>query len=297
MTADSSSPAPPPSTVPKPISNLSAVADGYDTFIVDLWGVVHNGVQLFPSVIDCLRALMAGGKKVCLLTNAPRRVQGNIDKLTNMGLPRECYTALVSSGEAAHHALIDRPDDFHKSLGQRCFHLGPPRDRNVHEGTGLEIVATPEEASFILNTGIDEPDEPLSLYLPILQRAYAAGLPMVCANPDLVVLSGEHRAICAGTMAAAYEEMGGAVAYHGKPHGAIYHFALKSVDHTDGAPVLCIGDGFHTDLTGAARAGFDALFVTSGIHAVELDGTDASMVALIERYQVTPRYAIDQLVW
>lgn len=288
----------PAAPFPVSIDGLSAVVDSYESFIVDLWGVVHNGVAPFPGVVDCLNRLVGAGKRVCLLTNAPRRSTGNIARLEGMGIPRTCYTTLVSSGEAAYRALKNRPDAFHQSLGNRCFHLGPVRDCDVHSELGLHMVAAPEAASFVLNTGIDDPTETLEQHLPLLERACATRLPMLCVNPDLVVVIGDRRAICAGELARAYEELGGDVAYHGKPHTPVYQLALEELDHPDGRAVLCVGDAFHTDITGAVRAGHDALFVTSGIHADELrDKPETAISDLIERYGVAPTYAGPGLSW
>lgn len=285
-------------TLPPHIDGLSAVVDRYDSFIVDLWGVVHNGVAPFPGVVECLNNLVGAGKRVCLLTNAPRRSTGNIARLEGMGIPRTCFTTLVSSGEAAYRALRDRPDTFHQLLGRRCFHLGPIRDCDVHRDLDLDIVAAPEAASFVLNTGIDDPAETLEQHLPMLERAFATGLPMLCVNPDLVVVIGDRRAICAGALAKAYEEMGGDVAYHGKPHAPVYQLALEELDHPVGRPVLCVGDAFHTDITGAVNAGLDALFVTSGIHADELREKPNSAISdLIARYGVSPAYVGQKLSW
>lgn len=286
--------------LPRPINGLSNIADGYATFFVDLWGVIHNGIAPFPGVIDTLTALTAAGKKVCLLTNAPRRAAGNIARLEGMGIPRDCFTTLVSSGEATHFALRDRHDAFHRTLGKRCYHLGPVRDCDVHDGLDLEMVACPEAASFVLNTGIDSYDETLDDHMPILQRARAVDLPMLCANPDLIVVIGEREAICAGVLAQAYADMGGTVGYIGKPHVPVYDFALASMDHRDCDAVLCVGDGFHTDITGAGRAGYDSVFISGGIHAVDLDGGDPASPAiagLIEQYGVAPTYTMRTLAW
>lgn len=286
------------SRLPEQIAGLSDIADRYELFIVDLWGVVHNGVAPFPGVVDCLSELQDAGKRVCLLTNAPRRSTSNVVRLEGLGVPRHCYTKLVSSGEAAHRALRDRPDAFHRGLGRRCFHHGPIRDCDVHHGLDLDMVDVPEAASFILNTGIDEPTETLEQHWPTLARALALELPMLCVNPDLVVVIGDRQAICAGALAAAYAEKGGTVGYHGKPHSAIYELALEELGHSAGERVLCIGDAFHTDITGAARAGLDSLLVTSGIHAKELaQGSPAEFAGLIERYGVEPNFAANSLTW
>ena len=242
--------------------------------ILDLWGVVHDGVRPYPHAVDCMTQLRRAGKQVCLLSNAPRRITSVVAKLREIGVPDEAYDHVLSSGEATHLALRDRPDDFHRGLGDRCFHLGPPRDTDVYEGLPLTVASSPEEASFVLATGIDEWDETMDDHEPMLQRIAAAGLPMVCANPDLVVVVGDILAICSGLMAQRYEELGGAVAYHGKPHPPVYH---RCFDLMAGIPrdrMLAIGDSFRTDIAGARAVGIDGAFVAGGIHRDEL-GCDA----------------------
>ncbi len=252
------------------LSGLAELSDHYDGFIVDLWGVVHDGERAHAEAADCLIRLRRLGKQVCLLSNAPRRVPAVVAKLREVGLPDDAYDHVLSSGEATHLALRDRPDDFHRGLGDRCLHLGPLRDTDVYEGLPLTIAQTPEDASFVLATGIDDWDETLEDHEPMLQRIAAAGLPMVCANPDLVVHVGEILAICAGLMAQRHEELGGNVAYHGKPHPPIYR---RCFDLMPGIPrdrILAIGDSLRTDIAGALAVGIDSVFVTGGIHRDDL---------------------------
>ncbi len=256
---------------PPTLSGLAEYSDRYDGFIVDLWGVVHDGERANAEAADCLIRLRRRGKQVCLLSNAPRRVPAVVAKLREVGLPDDAYDHVLSSGEATHLALRDRPDDFHRGLGDRCLHLGPPRDTDVYEGLPLTIAQAPEEASFVLATGIDDWEETLEDHEPMLQRVAAAGLPMVCANPDLVVHVGEILAICAGLMAQRYEELGGRVAYHGKPHPPIYG---RCFDLMPGIPrdrMLAIGDSLRTDIAGAQAIGIDSVFVAGGIHRDDLE--------------------------
>ena len=253
------------------LDGLSAIADDYDGYVVDLWGVVHNGVEPYPGVVDCLTRMRGRGSRVCLLSNAPRRVDSVVAKLRELGVPDTAYDGVLSSGEATHLALADPPDAFHRGLGRRCFHLGPPRDEDVYAGLDLTVVDRPEEASFVLCTGVDDFDETLDDYKPVLDRCCDAGLPLVCANPDLIVVVGDKLAVCAGAMAAYYEARGGRVASHGKPYPPIYHLLRRRLlADVPAARVLAIGDSVRTDMAGAAATGLDALFVMDGIHRDEI---------------------------
>jgi HAD superfamily hydrolase (TIGR01459 family) len=258
-----------PTTLPV-FAGISGLADRYDGYILDLWGVLHNGVEPYPGVIDCLDRLRASGKRVCLLSNAPRRCASVRQKLAGMGITPDHYDHLMTSGEATHEALIDPPDDWHAALGKRCLHIGPPRDKDVFENVGLEIVDDPTQATFVVNTGIDDFDETIADYEPILQACASRSLPMVCANPDLVVMVGTKMVICAGMLAKRYEELGGSVRYHGKPHAPVYRRCFDLLGLHDRQRIAAVGDSFRTDVAGAVAAGIDAVLVTSGIHLEEL---------------------------
>lgn len=285
------------------LTGLSDWADRYDGYILDLWGVIHNGLEPYPGVLDCLERLKRAGKRTCLLSNAPRRVDDVIARLEEIGVPRSLYDEALSSGEATHRAIADPPDDFHAALGRRCWHLGPPRDNSVHEGLDLVMVDAPEAADFVLNTGADGYDDTLEDYLPVLERAACRGLPMICANPDLTVMMGETIAICAGLLARHYEGLGGRVAYHGKPHPPIYHQCLALLGDMPQRRILAVGDNLLTDIVGANRAGLASLLVAGGIHAGELSGPDGrtpdpqNVAHLAVASNARPDGAIAGLTW
>ncbi|NYZ12908.1 TIGR01459 family HAD-type hydrolase [Azospirillum sp. RWY-5-1] len=285
------------------ITGLSQVIDRYDGVILDLWGVIHDGGKPYDGVPDCLDRLAAAGKAVCLLSNAPRRTAGVEAKLSGMGIGPDRYQHVMTSGEAAFEALRDRNDPWHAKLGNRLYHLGPKRDRDVFETLGCVEAASPDAADFVLNTGTLDFDDTLDVYVPVLEACAAAGLPMICANPDLVVLIGDQMALCAGTLAQHYETLGREVAYHGKPHAPVYRRCLELMGGPDRQRVLAIGDSFRTDVAGANAAGIDSAFVTGGIHREELgirwgETPDPERLAMAAATAgQTPTYVIPRLVW
>ncbi len=254
---------------------LSALAERYDGFIVDLWGVLHDGVQAFPQAVACLEELQRRRKRVLILSNAPRRAHVVAARNAELGIPRRLCHAVVSSGEAVWRHLARRSDPWYRALGRRCCHLGPERDRGMREGLDYDFVEDLDEADFVLNTGALSPGDTAATYAAFLRRARARSLPMVCANPDLEVIRGGRREICAGAIAFAYEEMGGAVRYEGKPHPEIYAMCLDLLGVPGRERVAAIGDSLRTDIAGANRAGIDALFVTGGLQGEAL-GVDAA---------------------
>lgn len=286
------------------LPGLAGIADRYDGFILDLWGVVHDGVRPYAGVVECLRALRAAGKRVCLLSNAPRRIQAAAAKLTAMGVTPDLYDALHTSGEASFEALRDRSDAWHAALGPRLFHIGPPRDNDVYDSLGDRMrVDSPEEADFVLNTGIDGYDETLVDYAPLLQRCRALGLPMLCANPDLVVVIDDRLVLCAGELARHYGDLGGDVRYHGKPHAPVYRRCFDLLGGLAPDRILAVGDSLRTDIAGANAAGIDSLLITGGIHREEL-GTvlgqlpgPAELGRLLDGNPHRPTYAAAGLRW
>jgi HAD superfamily hydrolase (TIGR01459 family) len=252
------------------LDGIAPVADRYDGFVLDLWGVVHDGRRPYPGVPEALAELKARGKKVAFLTNAPRRswaIQGLLD---GMGLDRALYDGIMSSGEIAWRMMRRRDHPFFAGLrGRRAFHIGPERDISVFEEGAAERVADPAEADFVLNTGPD-PERGTAdaeAYRPALEAAFAHRLPMLCVNPDRHVMVGGERLICAGALADVYLALGGAVLEVGKPDPAVYDPVLEMLGLTDRRRVLAVGDTPHTDLAGAQAAGLDALWALTGLAA------------------------------
>ncbi len=283
------------------IAGLGEVIGGYDALLVDLWGCVHDGVEPYAAAVDALERAKAAGVQVCLLSNGPRRTGPIISRLDEMGVPRDCYDHVMTSGEATWLALAQPSDPWHRKLGRRAYHLGPDRDRSVHEDAGLEMTAVVGDADFIVVTGTYDNDHTIADYEPVLAEAAARGLPMVCANPDLVVHIGPKLAICAGLMAERYKELGGDVAYHGKPYPSVYARCFELLGAPDAKRVLGIGDAIRTDVAGAKGAGADALFLAGGIYSDDLGGIDPPPAAVAakaaEEGHPAPDYLLPRLAW
>ena len=258
-------------------TSFADLAPDYDGLIVDLWGVLHDGVTAFPAAIDCLTQLREAGTAIAILSNAPRRATEVEAKMNELGIAPGLYDLVLSSGEVAWRHLKHRQDPWYAGLGMRCFHLGPDRDNGMRAGLDYTFVETPHEADFLLNTGAHMAEDTVETYAHELEAGRAKNLPMVCANPDLVVIRGGKREICAGRLAQRYEEMGGEVRYHGKPHPDVYDECLSALDGIARDRIAAVGDSLRTDVAGAAAAGLDAIWVLGGIHAQELQLTDGTL--------------------
>ncbi|MBY8974490.1 TIGR01459 family HAD-type hydrolase [Rhodobacteraceae bacterium NNCM2] len=281
------------------IETLSEIQNDYDAILCDLWGCYHDGITPYAAAVEACRGVRANGGKVILFTNAPRPAAQVKSFLERIGGPEDSYDAIVSSGAACQAALTSGQH------GTKFYYLGPERDLHMLTHVGLTPTAE-DEANAILCTGlVDEWNEELEDYSEQLQRLAGRGLPLLCANPDIVVDRGERRFWCAGALAQIYGKLGGEVLYFGKPHGPIYDRAFEVLAEVTGKPVaqsrvLAIGDGPATDVKGGCDYGLDTLFVTGGLAAGEL-GPDperpdqALLDAYLAQHGLTPKYAIGKL--
>ena len=289
------------------IATLSDIASGYEALFCDLWGCLHNGRAAYPAAVAALQKYRADGGRVVLLTNAPRPNQFVIAQLDRLGVPRDAWDLVVSSGDAAQYAMLSG------AVGRRVWHLGPSKDDGFFEEipAGLAgqapIQRVPlDEAEGIVCTGpFDELTEVPEDYRGRFLSAKARGLKMLCANPDIVVDMGEQRIYCAGALAGLYDQMGGESLYFGKPHPPIYDLARQRLTALTGVPaedggILAIGDGIGTDIQGGMGEGIDALFVTGGIAATDFDpdveNPDAARLEpWLAARQISPAFAMGRL--
>jgi HAD superfamily hydrolase (TIGR01459 family) len=278
------------------VGGMRELAARYDGVILDLWGVVHDGTAPFPGVVDCLERLIGAGKRIVLLSNAPRRADDVGRRIAQIGVPVGLYHGIMSSGEEAWQFLAERSDPFYAGLGRKCLHICSDRDLEIRAGLGLDFVETPEAADFILNTGPAEWENTIADYDPVLRESQVRGLAMVCANPDLIVMHRGKPALCAGALAEHYEGIGGTVRWHGKPHPSVYESCLPLLGIEDKGRLLVVGDSLRTDIAGAKAAGIDSLFVTGGVHAGEFADLAAVEKAL-GKVGLTPVGVSERFVW
>ncbi|MDP1732110.1 MAG: TIGR01459 family HAD-type hydrolase [Devosia sp.] len=251
------------------LAGLSEISSGYDAVLSDVWGVVHNGVAAHPSAVEALRSYRQSGGKVVLITNAPRPSSAIVPLLDRLGVARDSYDAIVSSGDATR-AMIS------EYSGKVIHHVGPPtEDDALYEGLNVTR-GSAEAAQAIVVTDLDTDDDTPDMYNERITLWLSRNLPMIAANPDRVVEHGERLIYCGGALADLYEARGGMVRMAGKPYRPIYQEALRLAETAAGRPIpreklLAIGDSVRTDAIGAAGFGIDLLFVTGSIHASELD--------------------------
>src|SRR6201996_8454381 len=275
---------------------LRDLVGGVDVVLSDIWGVVHNGLVAFPEACEALHNFRTQGGTVILITNAPRPADSVQRQLRKLGVADDTYDAIVSSGDLTRHYVADHP-------GRKVFWLGPERDSSIHRGLDLKLSPL-AEADYIVCTGLlDDETESAEDYRPMMREALTRKLPLICANPDIVVERGDRLIYCAGAIAELYRELGGEVIFYGKPHRPIYERAMALAAERRGAPaplnrVLAIGDSVRTDLAGAHGFGIGCLFVTRGIHSEEFEGIDQLDPASVkELFGHPPRALMRELRW
>ena len=243
------------------MSFLDALPAQYRVILCDIWGVVHDGVNLYPGAAERLLQWAGEGRRIILITNAPRTAEAVEQQLARIGLPRGAWHGISTSGEAGISAL--------NALGAPVGFIGTAEDRAIIESRGVTI-ADSGDFTDLACLGLDGQRMAAADYLVDIEPLAARGVVMHCLNPDRMVIRGGVPEACAGAIADLYEGLGGTVRWYGKPHPAIYEHALALGGNPDKSAVLAIGDALPTDVLGAARQGLDCIFVTGGIHAGEL---------------------------
>ena len=239
---------------------LNALPERYRLILCDIWGVVHDGVHLYPGAAERLLQWRGEGRTVILLTNAPRTAEAVEQHLHQLGLPSAAWNGIATSGEAGIAELA--------SGGGAVGFIGTESDRAILESRNIQIV---EDEAFteLACTGLDDRRRHVEDYREQLEKLADRDVLLHCLNPDRIVVRGGAVEPCAGALADVYLGLGGRVTWYGKPFPAIYHYALSLAGFPPASEVLAIGDGLPTDIVGAARQGFDAVFVAGGIHAGE----------------------------
>jgi HAD superfamily hydrolase (TIGR01459 family) len=276
------------------LSSIPDLAPGSDAWIVDIWGVMHNGVRAFEAAGAACRRFREQGGIVVLLSNAPRPFSAVVGQMSGLGVDPSAYDAGVTSGDATRGMIG-------QWTGKALLHIGPQRDLGLFEGLDVRLVAAADAQGIVCSGLWDDTKETPASYAALFDELAARGLPMICANPDMVVERGDRLVYCAGSLAAAYAARGGVVAYAGKPHLPIYERTFAEIDRLRGAPVprtriLAIGDGLDTDLAGAHAAGLRSVLIASAVHLP--GGLDAQTLGqLFAERPFAPIAAMPGLAW
>lgn len=283
--------------VPTPIpilSGLAGIATSRKALFCDVWGVLHDGLAAFPAAIEACRAFIRSGGEIVLVSNSPRISAPVLEHLEIAGVPRDCFTALVTSGDATRSFV-------EAYAAEPMFHLGPERDKCLFDGLKVRFVSA-RSAKIAVCTGFfDEDQETVADYEPMLASLAARNVPMICANPDLVVERGSKLVPCSGLLAQRYAALGQTVIQAGKPYAPIYEAAMRKLSGPlPASALLAIGDGIHTDIQGACAQGIDAVYIASRVNlgdAAEDGLTEPMLDGLFAGKPFRPMAAMLQLRW
>ena len=266
------------------LNGLQSIADNYDLFYIDLWGVIHNGIKLHQQAVNVLNNLVKMNKDFILLTNAPRPNYTVRNFLEKMGMDQQLRNHVFTSGEAALNYLTKN------YLSKKFYHIGPPRDFDLFNLFKKNKCKDIENSEYLLCTGLfDDHEDDLIYYKDLLDKQI--NKEMVCTNPDLIVDRGEIRELCAGSVAMVFEKMGGEVIYFGKPHPEVYN---QSIDNKN-KKILAIGDNLNTDIKGANLLNYDSLLISNGIHRNEIKNKGIQEVS--KEYEAIVNFIQSDLKW
>jgi HAD superfamily hydrolase (TIGR01459 family) len=282
------------------ISGLSAIADRFDHVLLDQWGTLHDGRAVFPAALDCVSRLRDSGKRTLVLSNSGKRASPNAERLGHLGLPRSAYDGILTSGEVTWTGLRDRARAPFIGCGDACFLITRGGDCSLIEGLDLVIVSNIGDADFILLSGLDDDLAEPDIWREPFTRAASRRIPMICANPDLMMFGATGLVPAPGTLARAYERLGGVVSFVGKPHAPIFSAALEQLGNPDPHRVLMIGDSLDHDVAGARAAGLQALLLSEGVHRATLAGA-SDLAAATRKLAASPgrmpNWTMQHLVW
>jgi HAD superfamily hydrolase (TIGR01459 family) len=265
-------------------NGLRSIANKYDIFYIDLWGVVHDGIKLHKNAIEALEEITKAKKQYVLLTNAPRPNKTVKSFLEKMGMSKEIRENVYSSGEAALNYLKKN------LLDEKFYHIGPPRDFDLFLDFKNNKTEDIKESSCLLCTGLfEEHGEDLKYYKELFAKYI--NQKMICTNPDLIVDRGNKRELCAGSVALVFEKMGGEVIYFGKPFPEVYN---QSIDNKE-KKILSIGDNLNTDIKGANLLNYDSLIISNGIHKDEIKKDGIDIVS--KKYETIVNFIQSDLKW
>ena len=278
------------------LAGVRGLASRHPVWFCDIWGVLHNGVVAFAPAVDALTQFRAQGGRVVLLTNAPRPSADVARQISQLSIGPAAYDAIVTSGDVTRALIAEQ-------AGQGLLHIGADKDRSLFAGLDARLVPEADAAVVVCTGLVDDTHETPAAYAQQLSRLHARGLPMICANPDLIIERGNEICYCAGALGQAYQALGATVAYAGKPHAPIYHEALSRANAICGrtvsrSEVLAIGDGMDTDILGAHQFGIDMLYVASGVHLGAGETLHAaSLENLFAGRPEHPVAAVAELAW
>ena len=285
---------------------ISDISDSYAGFIIDQWGVLHDGERAYDGVIECLEQLQDRKKHVIILSNSGKRAEQNAERLSALGIASNLYDDLITSGEVTWQGLNNQSEGYFKDIGKKCVVISRGGDRSIVDGLDVEVVENPKDATFLVISGSDAPEKNLEDYEPLLKECARYSLKAICANPDSLGIMGGRNIMGPGTIAARYKDFGGIVEYIGKPHQPIFQHCIRILQEKQIYPgqTVMVGDTMAHDILGGSLVNIDTCLVKQGLHASAFEDIDnpadlnKSLDALIRQYNnIRPKFLVEALSW
>ncbi len=293
-------------TTTKFCQGISDISDSYMGFIIDQWGVLHDGEKPYEGVVDCLKELKNRHKYIIILSNSGKRADVNKERLKKIGIGPSLYDAIVTSGELTWQGIKNQDEGYFEGIGTKCYLISRGGDRSIVAESGIEVVDDIQKADFLLISGADSPGQTVEDYHPILKEAARRRLKAICANPDSLGVMGADSIMGPGTLARRYQDFGGVVYYIGKPHQPIFAHCIKMLQEKEIYPgqTIVVGDTMAHDMLGGHLAHIDTCLVRGGIHAPAFKSistpaeVNKALNILIAQYHgVRPKYMVHRLSW
>jgi HAD superfamily hydrolase (TIGR01459 family) len=287
-------------------AGISDISDSYSGFILDQWGVLHNGEKVYDGVVECLKELKARKKFIIILSNSGKRAEENKERLKKMGIAPTLYDVMMTSGEMTWQGLKDQEEGIFKGLGNKVYVISRGGDRSIVDGLDIEIVEDPKDATFLIISGADSPEKTLEDYEPILKTCVRKRMTAICANPDSLGVMGNQNIMGPGTLARRYQDFGGVVHFIGKPHQPIFKQCIKILQDKEIYPgqTIVIGDALSHDILGGQLVNIDTCLVKTGLHEPSFknartpEAIDKALKLLAVQFNnVRPKYLVGSLRW
>ena len=285
---------------------ISDISDSYSGFIIDQWGVLHDGEKPYEGVVECLKELKARKKHIIILSNSGKRAEVNKDRMKKIGIGPSLYDEIVTSGEMTWQGIDAQNEGFFNDLGKKVYVISRGGDRSIVDGLEVEVVDDPSKADFMIISGSDAPDKTLEDYEPLLKAAVRGRLTALCANPDSRGVMGSKNIMGPGTIARRYEDFGGVVHYIGKPHEPIFKHCIKILQEKEIYPgqTIVVGDALSHDILGGNLVNIDTCLVKTGLHASAFQNANSpasvnkALTLLSNQFNhAKPKYLVESLQW
>ncbi|TIM27705.1 MAG: TIGR01459 family HAD-type hydrolase [Mesorhizobium sp.] len=249
------------------LDGIGALVERYQVFLLDQFGVLHDGTNPYPGAVAALSALKRAGRTIVLVSNSGRRARPNETRLLKLGFEPGSWDQFVSSGEIAWRSFHAMAISGKLRPNTKCLLISREGDRSAIEGLPFTLTSDGDDAELVLIAASEGDRYDIEHYRRLFAPAAMRQVPCFCTNPDKIMLTAVGPRFGAGQLADLYESLGGSVTRIGKPYTPMFDAALALAGNPDRSSVVCVGDSVEHDVAGGIGAGVATALVLSGILA------------------------------